>query len=202
MLRRLALGLALAGSACATPPPPATTPTVTRTDEAIDLSGDWNDVDADAVAKALIEDCMTSDWAEAWQKAHGKKAVVRLYPVRNKTDGYIDYRYFTKQLEAALVRSQRVDVVSSLEEAEHTRQERQDQATHASDDSAKSQGNEAGSDFVLDGWILSQIDKAGGKEVRAYLTSLELVETETNKKVWVGQKRIKKLVASPGEGQE
>ena len=66
MLRRLALGLALAGSACATPPPPATTPTVTRTDEAIDLSGDWNDVDADAVAKALIEDCMTSDWAEAW----------------------------------------------------------------------------------------------------------------------------------------
>ncbi len=179
---------------CASAPPASTGPTINRTEQAIDLSGEWNDVDADTVAKALIEDCMSVPWAEEWQKAHGRKPVVRLHPVRNKTDAYIDYRYFTKQLEAALVRSRRVDVVSSMEEAEDTRSERADQMQHASDETSKSQGQEAGSDFILNGWILSQNDAAKNQQVRTYLTSLEVTETESNKKAWVGQKRIKKLI--------
>lgn len=187
----------LAVIGCASAPPPKATPTVARTEEAIDLSGEWNDVDADAVAKALIEDCMSVPWAEEWKTEHGKKPVVRLAPVRNKTDGYIDHRYFTKQLEAALLRSRRVDVVSSVEEAGDMRDERADQMAHASDSSVKSQGNEAGSDFVLNGWILSQNDAAGNKKVRTYLTSLELTQTENNKKAWIGQKRIKKLITAP-----
>lgn len=200
-MNRWPLLLLSSALACASSPPPPTTPTVARTSEAIDLSGEWNDVDADAVAKALIEDCMSIPWAEEWKEAHGQKPVVRLHPVRNKTDAYIDYRYFTKQLEAALVRSRRVDVVSSLEEAQTMRDERADQMQHASDTSAKSQGSEAGSDFVLNGWILSQDDAAGGKQVKSYLTSLELTETESNKKAWVGQKRIKKLITAPN-GQQ
>lgn len=197
----LLLAPALAAG-CAAPQKAAPeTPTVARTEEAIDLSGEWNDVDADTVAKALIEDCMTVPWAEEWTKANGRKPVVRLYPIRNKTDGYIDYRYFTKQLEAALVRSRRVDVVASLEEAADTRGERADQAVHASDETAKSQGGEAGSDFILNGWILSQNDRAGSKQVKSYLTSLELLETESNKKAWVGQKRIKKLVTAPADAE-
>ena len=30
--------------------------------------------------------------------------------------------------------------------------------------------------------------------MKSFLTSLELVETETQKKAWVGQKKIKKLL--------
>ena len=167
---------------------------VVRTDENIDLSGEWNDVDADQVAAAMIEDCLKSTWPESWSQKTGRKPVVRLHAVKNKTDGYIDYRYFTKQLEAALLRSGRVDVVSSMEEADAAREEREDQATHASDETAKTQQNETGSDFILTGWILSQGDQQGSQEVKSYLTSLELVETETQKKAWVGQKKIKKLL--------
>lgn len=201
-MKRALLLSALLGIGCASAPPPKkATPTVARTSEAIDLSGEWNDVDADAVAKALIEDCMSDPWAEEWAKANGRKPVVRLYPIRNKTDGYIDYLYFTKQLEAALVRSRRVDVVASLEEAGEVRAERADQSVHAGDGSAKSQGNEAGSDFILNGWLISQNDAAGDQQVKTYLTSLELTETETNKKAWVGQKRIKKLITQPAAEQ-
>ena len=193
------LWLAIAGGAvvgCATPAPPrkAEGPTVVRTDEAIDLSGDWNDVDADTVAKALIESCLADSWAETWTEAHGRKPVLRLYPVRNKTDGYIDYRYLTKQFEAALVQSHRVEVVSSLEEAEDNRAEREDQMTNASEETSKSQGEETGSDFIVNGWIVSQNDAAKNRRVRTYLTSLEVIETSSNKKVWVGQKRLKKLI--------
>jgi hypothetical protein len=172
---------------------------VTRTDEEIDLSGDWNDVDSDQVAAAMITDCMNNPWAETWSKDHGRKPVIRLHAVKNKTDGYIDHRYFTKQLEAALLRSGRVDVVSSIEEAGAAREDRDDQATHASDETAKTHQNETGSDFILTGWILSQGDQQGSKEVKSYLTSLELVETETQKKAWVGQKRIKKLITKNEE---
>jgi penicillin-binding protein activator len=181
-------------TACAGAPPAGNN--VVRTDEAIDLSGEWNDVDADTVAQAIIAECLDAAWIEEWSKAHQKKPVLRLYPVRNKTDAYIDYRYFTKQIEAAFVRSAKVDVVSSIEEAEDTRSERADQAQHASDDTVKSQGLETGSDFVLNGWILSSDDQGGGKRTRAYLTSVEIVETQSNKKAWVGQKRIKKLISA------
>lgn len=198
-MKRGLLALLLVSGCASAPPKKPDKPTVQRTKAAIDLSGEWNDVDADAVAKAIIEDCMSDPWAEEWAQANGRKPVVRLLPIRNKTDGYIDYLYFTKQIEAALVRSRRVDVVSSLEEAKDLRAERADQATHASDASAKSQGGEAGSDFVLGGWLLSQNDAAAGQTVKAYLTSLELTETASNKKVWVGQKRIKKLISAPGE---
>jgi PBP1b-binding outer membrane lipoprotein LpoB len=195
-MQRLLL-LLLLGCGGARPPPVE----VVRTEENIDLSGDWNDVDADTVAAAMIEDCLESTWPESWSKDHGRKPVVRLHAVKNKTDGYIDYRYFTKQLEAALLRSGRVEVVSSLEEAAAARAERDDQAEHAGDETAKTHQNETGSDFILTGWILSQGDRQGSQEVKSYLTSLELVETETQKKAWVGQKRIKKLIKKPASSE-
>ena len=46
----------------------------------------------------------------------------------------------------------------------------------------------------MNGWIVTQNDEAGGKSVRTYLTSIEITHTESNKKVFVGQHRIKKLV--------
>jgi penicillin-binding protein activator len=171
-------------------------PSVTRTDQAIDLSGEWNDVDADSVAQAIIGECLSGPWIQEWRDKHDqRRPIVRLYPIKNKTPSYIDYRYFTKQIEQAFVRSGLVDVVSSREEAEDARDERDDQAVHASDESAKSHGGELGSDFILNGWILTQEDDAGGKQVRAYLTSIEIIETATQRKAWVGQKRIKKLIA-------
>ncbi len=185
--------------ACAGPQKTADTkPEIERTDRAVDLSGAWNDVDADAVAKTMIDDCLTSPWVQEWRSAHEqKRPVVRLYPIKNKTTGYIDYRYFTKQIERAFVKSGLVDVVSSKEEAEDAREERDDQALHASDETAKAHGGEIGSDFIMNGWILSQDDRAGSDEVRAYLTSIEIVDTQTQKKAWVGQKRIKKVISKP-----
>lgn len=187
------LAIALFGTGCAGAPPPEG-PRIERTDEALDLSGEWNDVDADTVAAAIIAKCLGSPWAENFAGDAGRKPVVRLAPVRNKTDGYLDYRYFTKQIEAALLNSGRVEVVSSLEEADALRDERADQAVHASDESAKSQGLEAGADFLMNGWIVSQDDESGDRAVKTYLTSIEVTSTQNNKKAWVGQHRIKKVV--------
>lgn len=190
----LALTAALSFAACS-----SSGKTVTRTDEEIDLSGEWNDTDADRVAKSIVEDCLSHPWAREWAEKNARKPVIRLYPIKNKTDGYIDYRYFTKQIEFSLIRSGSVEVVSSLEEAETAREEREDQAANASEETATSHGNEVGSDFVLTGWLIAQNDQEGKKAVKAYLTSLEIVDVSTQKKAWVGQKRIKKLVVAGDE---
>lgn len=185
---------ALLACSHAAPPPPA----VERTAEPVDLSGAWNDVDADQVAAAVIGEALADPWIAEWRRAHaGRRPVLRLYPIKNRTAGYIDYRSFTKQIERAFVRSGLVDVVASLEEARDARDERDDQAEHASDATAKAHGQETGSDFIVNGWILSQEDEAGKQRVQAYLTSVEIVETQTQRKVYLGQKRIRKLITRP-----
>jgi penicillin-binding protein activator len=174
-------------AACASPSTSA--PEVSRTELPHDLSGEWNDVDADLVARAMIDDCLGSKWAETWSGAHGRKPVLRLEPIRNRTNAYIDHRYFTKQIEAALLRSGQVEVVAGSEETRSA----------TSDGEIEDSSDAGGADFVLNGWIVSQDDKAGDQEVRAFLTSIEILEIATKKKAWVGQKQIRKLIRTSRE---
>lgn len=179
----LALGW---GGACSAggAPAPQDPKSVARVDHAVDLSGEWNDVDSDLVASEMIGDCLGAPWLSDWSAAKpGTKPVVRLYPVRNRTVAYIDYRYFTKQIEVALVRSGKIDVVASLEELEDEEGETRGPAPA-----------EVASDFTMTGIIVSQEDRVQEREVVAYLTSIELLDVATNKKVWMGQKRIRKLI--------
>lgn len=160
---------------------------VSRTELPHDLSGEWNDVDADLVAQAMIADCLKSDWVERWSTTHdGRRPVLRLHPIRNRTAGYIDYRFFTKQIEAALIRSGKIDVVATAEESGPV-------VSDGEVDSSPT-AQEPPADFVLNGWIVSQDDRAGDREVRAYLTSIEIIELSSQRKAWVGQKQIRKLI--------
>jgi penicillin-binding protein activator len=174
---------------------------VTRTDanstEGGDLSGYWNDIDANMVASEMIKDCLGRPWASDFQSSNsGAKPVVKLMGVKKVTDDRnINHEYFAKQLEKELLNSGRVRVVAAWGQDEVNVVEKQRQATHASDETVKSQGNETGADFTLQTIINSQNETDGsGKSVRAYLVNMELVNVETNEKVWIGEKAIRKLV--------
>ncbi len=177
--------------------PPGPTTTIQRTDSQaqVDLSGNWNDTDANQVAQAMIRDCLTRPWASRFKAEKGRDPVVRLWPIRNRSSEHINSRFFTKQVEMELVNSGVVKVVADIEEASDNTAERADQAIHASDKTAKQQGQETGSDFILNGWILTQNDAVEGQEVRAYVTTMELTNTETNEKVWMKVHPIKKVIS-------
>ncbi|MBT8341666.1 MAG: penicillin-binding protein activator LpoB, partial [Desulfatitalea sp.] len=49
-------------------------------------------------------------------------------------------------------------------------------------------------DYMLKGAINTITDRVEGKEVRYYQVNLELIDIESNRKVWIGDKKIKKLV--------
>jgi len=174
----------------------ASGPRVSRTssEEMIDVSGFWNDTDSRLVSEEMVNDSLGRVWIDEFRGSTGKKPTVIVGSVRNQSSEHINTRTFTKDLERSFVNSGRVRLVASSDERSGMREERIDQLRNATLDSAKSMGKEIGADFMLIGGINTIIDAAGGTSVRFYQVELELINLETNEKVWIGQKKIKKVV--------
>jgi hypothetical protein len=164
-------------------------------DSTIDLSGRWNDADANRVADQMIDECLRNGWADRYSAQHpGTPPVIRLYPIRNRSDDFINDQFFTKRVEAALLRSGRVKVVEAFEEAADNRGERFDQGQFASPETQHPEHMETGADYVLNGWVVAQNDETEAASVKAYLITMELSHVTSNEKVWIGESRIKKVV--------
>jgi len=97
-------------------------------------------------------------------------------------------------MERALINSDKVVFVASSTERQEVRDERMDQDLNASEATRKAMGQETGADFMLKGTINTIIDASGKTQVRFYQVDLTLISLVDNRKVWVGQKKIKKLV--------
>ncbi len=164
-------------------------------DKTVDLSGQWNDTDSRLVSEEMIKDVMSRNWLEKYRRENrGHTPAVIVGSIRNRSDEHINTRTFVKDLERALVNSGEIDFVASSGEREELREERIDQAAHASEKTAKEEGQEIGADFMLQGSINSITDRIEGKQVKYYQINLELVQIENHKKVWLGEKKIKKFV--------
>jgi uncharacterized protein (TIGR02722 family) len=163
-------------------------------DEQIDLSGRWNDTDAQLVAETMIKDVMGWPWLAEFTQANGKKPIVIVGAIRNRSSEHIDTSLFTKSIERELLKTGKVSFVANDAEREGLRDERMQQQTESSAESMKRLGQETGADFMLQGQISSVTDAVDGKKVVFYKVNLELVNIETNEKVWIGDKQIKKLV--------
>jgi len=164
-------------------------------DETIDLSGQWNDTDSRLVAEEMIGDVLSRTWVQDFRLRHsGKAPVVIVGTVRNRSDEHINTRTFVKNLERELINSGEVDFVAASGEREEIRAERQNQAAYSSEETAKEEGQEIGADFMLYGSINTITDRIEGKQVKYYQVNLELSHIETNRKVWIGEKKIKKVV--------
>ena len=161
-----------------------------------DLSGYWNDTDVRLVAGEIIDGCLASLRIALYPSQHGGKLpVVIVGSYRNKSDEHIDTEILTKKLEAALVNSGKVEFVASSAERNELRAERIDQQTNASESTAKSLGNETGADFMLQGSVKTIVDSDGKTMARSYFVTTEMIDIETNKKIWMDDNSsIKKVI--------
>jgi uncharacterized protein (TIGR02722 family) len=162
-------------------------------DSTIDLSGRWNDVDSRLVAEEMIKDCLGQRWLYKWETAN-KRPTVIIGKVRNQSHEHINTQTFSKDLERALLNSGRVNFVATKAEREDIRDEKEDQSENASAKTAKSLHEETGADLMLIGSINTIVDREGSRSVIFYQTNMELIEIESNQKVWIGEKKIKKFV--------
>jgi uncharacterized protein (TIGR02722 family) len=182
------LTLAVVAAGCGT--------TVTRMEstEVKDLSGAWNDTDSRLVSDEMVQDALARPWIDTHMRTKKKQPVVIVGEVRNLSHEHINVNTFVADLERALINSTRVEFVASRTERGEVRDERKDQDVHAREDTRKAMGQEIGADFMLKGTINTIIDVSGSTQVRYYQVDLNLISLADNRKVWQGQKKIKKLV--------
>lgn len=173
---------------------PARTVQRTSADTQTDLSGRWNDTDSRLVAEEMIRDMTGRPWLDDFSRDEGRKPVLIVGRIRNLSSEHIDTTPFVKDIERELINGGRVTFVASSAEREDIREERMDQQLEASDETIKRLGEETGADFFLIGAITSQVDAIEGERATLYQVDMELINIETNEKVWIGTKKIKKLV--------
>jgi uncharacterized protein (TIGR02722 family) len=173
--------------------------TVQRMDpaETMDLSGRWNDTDSRLVSEEMISDCMSRPWKAQHFDKKGKRPIIIVGQVRNKTTEHISVGTFIGDIERAFINSGEAEMVASAEEREEIRGERADQQQYSSEETVKQWGQEHGADYMLGGVINSIEDREGGEMVVFYQVDLNLIDLESNTKVWQGQKKIKKYVSRP-----
>ncbi|HLU62258.1 MAG TPA: penicillin-binding protein activator LpoB [Gammaproteobacteria bacterium] len=169
-------------------------PKVSRigTDTVTDVSGRWNDTDSRLVSEEMIADMLSRPWIEEHRLNYGGRPAVIVGRIRNVSHEHINTETFVKDIERALINSGRADFVASRDERDVVREERADQDVHASEATRSAMGQERGADYMLSGSINSIVDAAGRRAVVYYQVDLELISMKDNRKVWIGQKKIKK----------
>lgn len=169
---------------------------VTRIDAGVvtDLSGRWNDTDSRMVAETMVKESLAYPWLTNFTQAKSRQPVVVVGTVLNRSHEHIDVQTFITDLERELTNSQKVTFVAGKGEREEIRTERKEQAMYAREDTQKAPGKETGADYMMKGTIATILDEADGTKAVFYQVDLQMVDLESNAKVWYGQKKIKKVI--------
>lgn len=164
------------------------------TDEAIDLSGRWNDTDSRLVAEQMINDVLARGWISDFTSRNDQQPVVIVGTVRNLSSEHIETGTFIRNLERELINSGKVRFVAARDARQEIREERLDQQIFSSEETAARLAAETGANFMLQGTISTIIDTEGRQQVKYYQVDLEMISIENNEKVWIGNKEIRKFI--------
>ena len=162
--------------------------------EVLDYQARFDEDDAREVFAHLVADALTRPWLDQWQTAHGDRPVIIVGDVANDTSDYIETRLITNALERELLNSGRVALVATADEREQLRAERRQSQDWSRPETVKRMAFELGADLMLIGWIGENVEvsRNRARRIHYYQVSLELLDVESNRKVWIGTHEIEK----------
>ena len=163
------------------------------TNTEVAVSDRWNDTDSRLVSEEMMADMLTFPWFREFQFNNSGRPTVIIQAIRNKSYEHIPVDTFLNDIKRSLLRAGKVDFVVSGDEREDLRTERADQELNAASGTAAAFGEEQGAGFALSGSINSIVDSDGDKRVTFYQVDLKLIDMKTNREVWNGQKKLKKV---------
>lgn len=169
---------------------------ITRVDSGVvtDLSGRWNDTDSRMVAESMVKEALEYPWLNNFASSKRRQPIVVVGTIQNSSHEHINVNTFVTDLERELTNSQKVTFVAGKGDREELRTERKEQAMYAREETQKAPGKEIGADYMMKGTIATILDEAEGTKAVFYQVDLQMVDLESNAKVWYGQKKIKKVV--------
>ncbi|MGH8379124.1 MAG: penicillin-binding protein activator LpoB [Gammaproteobacteria bacterium] len=168
-------------------------------DQVTDVSGYWNDTDANLTAQQMIDQMLSDPWLGNFESTHnGQQPTVIVGEISNVSSEHINVPTFIDDIQRQLINSGKVQFVASSNQRGEVRGERQDQDLNATAATRSPMGQETGANFMMQGTISTIIDAAGKESVKYYQVDLRLINMRNNVIAWVGQKKIKKIVTQPG----
>lgn len=176
-------------------------PQVTRVspDQVTDVSGYWNDTDANQTAQEMMNQMLGDPWLGNFEGANsGKSPTVIVGGITNLSSEHISTSTFIDDIQRQLINSGKVQFVAGQDQRSEVRDERKDQDLNATSTTRSAMGQEVGADFMMQGTINTIVDAAGDTSVKYYQVDLRLVNMHNNVISWVGQKKIKKIVQRSG----
>jgi uncharacterized protein (TIGR02722 family) len=169
---------------------------VTRieTNEAIDLSGNWNDTDSRLTSEEMIKEMLGQPWLMRFYAKSKNPPVLTVGEIKNLSHEHINVQTFINDIQRAVINSGDAQFIAARGDREEARDERKEQDQYASESTRKAERQEIGADYVLGGTISTIVDAEGKTAVKYYQIDLTLTNIETQQISWVGQKKIRKLV--------
>lgn len=163
-----------------------------------DLSGKWNDTDSRLVSEAMIDELLNGRVITNLREEYKRKPTLIVGTISNKTSEHINVESFVKDMERELVNSGSFKVVASSSERIEIRNEKDEQQSNATLETAARLAQETGADIMLIGSIINITDQVDKTKVVYYQVDLELIDLETTEKLWIGSKKHKKVIELGG----
>jgi penicillin-binding protein activator len=161
----------------------------------------WNEADAHKTAEILINSMVSKPWLEEYQKSgKGKRPVLLVDDVENRTDEHIDTKALTEFIRDELVNSGKIRFVDAAKREKILSEIKYQQSGAVNKATAKQTGKQTGADFMLGGGISSQVHKMDDIKTVTYLTNLTLTDFETGEIVWSQKYEVKKKFKRSGSG--
>jgi len=170
-------------------------------DTVTDLSGYWNETDAQMVADSMVSQCLGGRWltdlsieSRGGERPYEAKPVIVVGGIYNESSEHINTDIFMNAIEQAFLNSGEIQIAAGGASRGEVRSEREDQTIFASPETAAEFGHEIGADFVMTGSIGSIVDEEGDTRSIYYKINLELIDVQTSLKSWIGSLEIKKII--------
>lgn len=158
----------------------------------------WNETDARVTAETMVNSSLSKPWLAEYKARTGKKPVVIVDMVENRTDEHIDTKTLTEFIRDELINSGKVRFLNKARRQAILEEINYQDSGMVSVKTQKKKGRQIGADFLLGGGISSQVNSREGLKTVTYQTALTLTNLETSEIIWSSKKRIKKRFKRAG----
>jgi uncharacterized protein (TIGR02722 family) len=172
-----------------------TSPRGTYTDpkEVTVLGDKWSNTDANKVADYMVKKCLEASWLTDFMASHqGKKPVVIVADVENRTDEHIDTNTLSEAIRSELINSRKVRFLNNEQRKKIEAELKYQNSGAVAAGSRKSTGKAIGADFMLNGAISSIVSKQGDEKTVTYRVDMNVTNLETQEIEWNGFQSVKK----------
>lgn len=157
------------------------------------ISEGWNETDLRTTAQSIVKGVLSRPWIGNYQRANGgKKPIVVVDEVENRTDEHIDVKALTEFISDELINSGEVRFVNKEAREKILAEIKYQESGEVNAATAQKRGRQIGAQYFVGGAITSIVQQNGGKAITTYQTNMTLTNLETSEIEWSDKFRIKK----------